>query len=431
MSTIATPGLDANDTSRPELPKRAGPNREMALLLLCGGTRLEPDRLDQIRTLVGEGVNWDYLVDLAARHGMTPLLVHHLAALRSKDVPPLILGQLRTAFGHNTRRNLFLAGELLQIVAAAEARGIPVIAYKGPTLALMAFGHLGLRTFDDLDILVRPTDLIPMTAVLESRGYMPEFPINSSRGPAYARFESVLVFHKRDPDSMVELHWRLTPNYFTFPHDPGRVWEELAQVPLAGRSILTLSPEVTLLFLTVHGAKHHWNSLRWVCDLACLLENGGPWDWDRILRRSDEERCRRTLFIGLLLATELTGTRLPPEIVQKSRVDSTANRLATVIRDRFLHFPERPESQFDRLRFLLRCRDRLRDQLRSSLEFAVRPNEGDLHSLSLPARLAPLYYLIRPGRLLGRYGMTLFRRPDADKPGSRSDPGARIPPWTS
>ena len=51
--------------------------------------------------------------------------------------------------------------------------------------------------------------------------------------------------------------------------------------------------------------------------------------------------------------------------------------------------------------FQLRSRERLRDRVR----LLATPNEGDWERFPLPAPLYPLYYLLRPLRLLAKYGV--------------------------
>jgi hypothetical protein len=57
------------------------------------------------------------------------------------------------------RRNLYLAAEMLRLSGLFRAKGLMVIPYKGPLLALQAYGDFALRQFADLDFAVRQSDL--------------------------------------------------------------------------------------------------------------------------------------------------------------------------------------------------------------------------------------------------------------------------------
>ncbi|HEY3839236.1 MAG TPA: nucleotidyltransferase family protein, partial [Bryobacteraceae bacterium] len=57
------------------------------------------------------------------------------------------------------RHNMTLTAELFRILGLFNKSGIEVIPFKGPTLAVAAYGDLSLRMFADLDILVSEQDL--------------------------------------------------------------------------------------------------------------------------------------------------------------------------------------------------------------------------------------------------------------------------------
>jgi Uncharacterised nucleotidyltransferase len=410
-----SPDSSESHSSKPErhwpgLPPGVEPRVEIELILCCARTEVDETRSRRIRFLASQSLNWESVLRTAHLHGMMALLHRHLNALVPEAVPPEILGRLRARFDENTRRNLFLTGELLRVLDQARAHGLPLAAFKGPALTLMAYGHLGLREFCDLDILARPEDVPRVGEVLMSRGYRPEVLPDSAQGIVYRRFESRLLFHRQDPDATIELHWQLTPGYISFPRDRRVVWGELATVAMGNQRIPALSPEAMLLFLAVHGAKHHWESLGWICDLVCLIENVAPLDWGRIMQRAGEEHCRRMLFVGLFLARDLLGVALPPQVERQMKDDQVASRMAGSVAGRFLRSDDRPERPIDHGAFLLRCFERTRDRVRFCLELAFRPNSGDLSALPIPGPLAPMYCLVRPIRLAWRYGPRLFRR---------------------
>jgi hypothetical protein len=64
-----------------------------------------------------------------------------------------------------------LCGQLLEAAALVEAHDIPVQAFKGPVLSVLAYGAVGQRGFNDLDLLVRRVDLPTVRRLLERRGY--------------------------------------------------------------------------------------------------------------------------------------------------------------------------------------------------------------------------------------------------------------------
>jgi len=83
------------------------------------------------------------------------------------------------------------------------------------------------------------------------------------------------------------MHWALTPKYLPFHHDPDGVWESFTEANPAGRKIPTMAAERLLLFLCVHGAKHCWERMAWICDVSGLIRGHVPLDWDKLARRGE------------------------------------------------------------------------------------------------------------------------------------------------
>jgi hypothetical protein len=174
--------------------------------------------------------------------------------------------------------------------------------------------------------------------------------------------------------------------------------------------VRTLAVEDLLSLLCVHGAKHFWQRLSWISDIAELLRSHPELDWGRARELARELDCERMLFLGLYLAGDLLGTNLPEEILVHQREERLLHSLAGQVCARLFWNPSIEPGVIGRCRFRIRMRERLWDGLRYSLRLAVTPTEEDWALLPLPDRLNSLYYVIRPLRLLSKYGISLGRR---------------------
>ena len=126
----------------PDSLKDSGPFKSVAarpeneLLLLCARVRVGEDEASRIKGLAAGALDWDYLFRLAQRHAVLPLL-HRSISEHARDAAPQTFRQkLREKFRENATRNLLLAGELVRIARLFESEGVPVLAYKGPALAV-------------------------------------------------------------------------------------------------------------------------------------------------------------------------------------------------------------------------------------------------------------------------------------------------------
>jgi Uncharacterised nucleotidyltransferase len=165
---------------------------------------------------------------------------------------------------------------------------------------------------------------------------------------------------------LVELHWAITSSTFYVPLDPARLWERLETVVLLGLPVRTLTLEHLLLVLCVHGAKHHWHRLAWICDIAALLHVSAQMDWEHLLAQADRLGCRRMLLLGVFLAQTLLGTPLHGPLQDRLCADMAIPSLAREVQTRLFTSASRPLAAVDRPLFYLRLRERLRDRLRCS-----------------------------------------------------------------
>jgi len=64
----------------------------------------------------------------------------------------------------------------------------------------------------------------------------------------------------------------------------------LKTISLEGRDILALSPEMLIISLCIHGAKHQWNELRQISDIAGIIASDNDINWELILKIAREKK---------------------------------------------------------------------------------------------------------------------------------------------
>ena len=293
---------------------------ESELLVWCARTVVSDDLKESIRRRVVEPLDWSIVWDMARYHGVCPLLYRNLATLCAEIVPPEFLTQLRQKVQAEALLNRSLARELVVLCEALTGHGIPVIPVKGATLAVLAYGDLALREFADLDLLVSETSIPEAQRVLLSQGYerkTNEGEANQSdhdEGPYH-------VFVKKRPISRVDLQWVMAHQHFTFRLDRPEVWRAQHPIVLENKRVPGLAPEILLIVLCVHGSKHAWEQLKWVCDVAELLRSHQELDWNQIYSHASNWHCRRMLHMGLSLAHRLLDAPLPQMVSERLKDD--------------------------------------------------------------------------------------------------------------
>ncbi|MGI9175283.1 MAG: nucleotidyltransferase domain-containing protein [Rhodothermales bacterium] len=387
--------------------------------LLFAAARTQPDRA-QVEALATQALDWDAVLRLAVRHEVPPLLYRNLAEIAPDRVPAPFLKKLRRFFHAHLRRAMLLASELSPLMERFEARGIPCVPFKGPVVAAMAYGDITLRPFGDLDVLVKSADVQAATELLKENGFEEALPMGAGTGKT-ATWRLYLPFQRpwenangyirdggTDAQVPVDLHWGIAPRYFTYSLDPEALWQRLQPLEVAGQTVRTFSPEDTLLHLCLHGTIHHWATLRLVCDVAEMIRSHPDLDWPWIFERARVLQSQRMLRLALCLADDLLAAPLPAAVRHYAIADPDVAALVQQVRHRFAG--EGTPPVLDTYRLDLGMRDRRRDGLGAVFYhtwLAVRPSERDRAFVALPDVLSPLYYAVRPVRVLAeKAGLT-------------------------
>jgi hypothetical protein len=379
-----------------ELYGLAAARTEHELLLLCAHRGSVASIRERIVELARAKIDWNYLFLLAGRHAVLPLLYKGLEDV--DGLPAEFRARLREEFRRNATRNTLLAGEMSRLARLFEAEGVPLLAYKGPALAQQAFGDIALRRFVDLDVIVRRTDARRAGELLLSLGYAKPEGLTDSHEEFLLRRQHNLAYTRDGGLLIVELHWEVAPAHFAAVPIGEGVWERAGSVKLFGTDVRCPSPEDLLLALAVHGTKHLWERLAWVCDVAALVNSQPAFDWPHALRRAKESRVERMLHLVLRLARGLAGAELPEGLFDNSDDEAVSALSEEVTAVMFSGTEYVPIGFVRNVRFNLRARARLRERL-DYLRFILTPTDGDLSAMSLPAGMSFAYYLLRPLRL--------------------------------
>jgi hypothetical protein len=376
---------------------------EVELMLCSTRTNLSPPIADRIRELIVRDFDWPEFLRLVSAHGVRPLVYRALQTVCWDAVPEFARSELAKFFALNQARSRFLTAELLHVIQLFETEGIPIVPLKGPFLASSVYGDLALREYTDLDILVRNVDFEKSRKVLSNLGYRS------------SRFAKVVTPDTNDDELYspasgitIELHWQFAPRRFVPALDPNDCWNSVVPTVFMDRRVLTFSGEDMFLFLTFHGGKHCWSSLKWLCDLAEFIRANPALDWTDLLRRARRLGIVRSCRLAIVLATQLLQAEVPSPAFRGVAEDSRVMRLARDVRLRI----ENPR-EVDPLEgqcFNLRLKERLRDKVRYVVRQCTHYSGAEERFVSLPPALSFVYVLVRPVWLLRHYGRSIVQR---------------------
>lgn len=286
--------------------------REFILAAACAAWPRSEHRADTIRRGAAEVGDWGRFYRVVLRHRIAGLAYDGMTAARIA-LPSDVVAALRAEAGALARQSLVMAAEATRLHRALADSDIPGAFLKGSTLAMLAYGSLGLRHGKDIDILVPQDRAAAAAKLVERLGYRRTRPhpgldeAKIRRWPS--TFKDFSYVHERSRVPL-ELHWRLSDNPRLIPVPPASSWTRIAIGE--GIALPTLAPDDLLTYLCAHGAYHAWFRLKWIADIGALLARHRE-SARGLLARSEATGQGRLAVLALTLSRDLLGTAIPPD----------------------------------------------------------------------------------------------------------------------
>jgi Uncharacterised nucleotidyltransferase len=360
-----------------------------------------PDRdANRLNDLSRGPLDWSRLLMLAEEQGILPLLTKRLGQLPESVVPASILQELRDAARAQTLFTLSLTAELFRILDRFADLGITALLTKGPVLSARCYGDPGLRQYTDLDLVLRGDDIERATEVMMALGYQPKVPLHAIQAK---KTPGEYVFVQNGTRLLVELHTERTFRYHPKPLSVEKLFARQARVHFDGHDVPALSIEDELVLICIHGAKHFWERLMWIADVAALVSRQSI-DWERTLAAAREVQAERMLRVGLSLANNILRAALLARVSDDCRADKAAERMAAQIERRLPLVDAEPLGLRKRAAFRVRMRGGFLPGVAYLLRLSLSPTEEDWAVQAEDERPRLLDAISRPFRLARKYG---------------------------
>jgi hypothetical protein len=370
---------------------------EWLALLECANPDFDAGRLGKF---ANGTLNWSRLLNLAEDHGILPLLTLGLAVLDEGVVPTEVREKLRNASRAQTLLTLSLTAELFRVLDRFGALGIAVMLTKGPALSARCYGDPGLRQYTDIDLIVRGDDIARATEAMIALDYEARVSLKAIR---VDKAPGEYVFSKSGTKLLMEFHTERTFRYHPRPLAIDKLFERRARVRFDGHEVPALSVEDELILICIHGAKHFWERLMWIADVAALVSKQSV-DWERVMQAARDVQAERMLRVGLLLAMRVASAKLPAKIEDYLRSDASAARIAAKIARRLPVAHAEPFGLVGRAAFRVRMRGGILPGVAYLVRLSLSPTEEDWAEGVEDERPWLLDAVSRPFRLARKYG---------------------------
>ena len=372
-------------------------SREFLLVAACSIWPSSDRRAEAIHQAAAEPLDWDRVLRVAMRHRVAGLVHNGLATARLA-IPTGVAKEIAAHGAAIARQNLELVAEGLKLQRMFTEADLPVVFIKGVSLAMLAYGNLGIRHGRDLDLLVAPNSIAAATAILERAGYRqyePPAVFDEAKMRTWLlRCKEVRYAHNENGYE-VELHARLFDNPRLM--DVTTVMSSLRTVRFAeAAGLLTFGPDDLFSYLCAHGAVHCWFRLKWLADIGAILAQQPEGGAERLYRAANARGVGRCAAQAIFLCQRLLGTVIPDQLITTLCNDASIRWLEAVALKAITADLELPQQLLGTMRknlslFALRQEWRYRlteldDQLFSPV---------DILTLPLPQQLRGLYPILR------------------------------------
>ena len=112
----------------------------------------------------------------------------------------------------------------------------------------------------------------------------------------------------------------------------------------------------------MHGSRHQWERLSWLCDIAMLIDKYPDLDWESAIATAKQWGAMRMLYLGLYLAHTWLGATLPASILRKVLSESAISELAIQVGEQV--FKSKDSQHFlATTRYQIQARERWQDKV--------------------------------------------------------------------
>jgi len=286
---------------------------EFQLLPACLHWPLTDTDRERVRALLRGLPDCAAFLDLVQHHQVGPLVFRNLDDAARNEAPAELLSKLRAralAAGAKSFRRVM---ETVRLVAELQRGGIEVRVLKGVALSIHAYADATLQDSIDIDLLVPVEQVVEAESVLAGCGYRRIDPIarlTPRRMRWFMNHAHHLGFGHSQTHEKVELHWGLTPN--RFKHQGMKVASiPTASLKIGSHRIPSLTAEDMFLHACVHGAEHYWNRLKWLAQIAAMLQAMTPSEFAAVAARATQFGVTAEMSAAIALAEhyQLAGER--------------------------------------------------------------------------------------------------------------------------
>lgn len=174
----------------------------------------------------------------------------------------------------NISRIMMLEHFLKHLDRLFNENAIDYRVFKGIVTAKSVYREDYLRSFGDLDIMIRPDQLQPVESLLQQEGFIHaddlyrQFPDEVIQKYSFAQH-----FNRIEPYNVaLDVHLNLSGRLHPFQFDLAEFWDYYTTFTINGSILRTFDREYQAIYAIYHAFKHYFFKLIWFIDAFLLLD---------------------------------------------------------------------------------------------------------------------------------------------------------------
>lgn len=297
---------------------------------------------------LSEKVNREKLYELFLRHRLLMVAGPVKELLKGED-----LEKWKGMHQQLTLKSLKLSLETVELISFLKGKGIRAIPLKGPVLAQSLFGDVGLRHFNDIDLLVQKEDLDRTVEALKTIGYQHVYPgyMTTRQERIYSTYKKDVGLFNQDRQIFVELHYGIYVHELLRREDESMLLESTEHIMINNQAVEVLNKESTFIYLVYHGCLHLYSRLFWLRDVSECI-NRWEINHQHVVSQMRRLGLEKMLSISLRLAQHYFNIEMPRAFANFLDGDTDVLKLTNICHRKILG-PEQPDLKLKLMRHSL------------------------------------------------------------------------------
>lgn len=358
---------------------------EMAFIIKILDQSPFQDKKTYLENIASSEFNWITFLELSKKHHLTALLAQKIDQYDIDFIPSVISQALKAQISKNQARSDQLAAEILKILKLLKQNNITAIPFKGPTLAIQLYGNLTARFSRDIDFLVQKHEMTKALEILNTAGYHFQKSKQSPRKEqAYQDYNGQYLMFSGDRSIAIEPHSMLGPSTLALGVDYQQLWKNQTTLNSEGQTVPSFRLEDLFIILCIHGTKEKWRRLKWIIDIAALIEKYPDLNWNYVIKQSENWGCRRMVFVALSLSQRILNATVPDDIETIINNENFVDYLSNCVEKNIQNTEHDLSSIYNISRFIFLIRERNRDKISYLFRTIFTPRDYHYDLINLP-----------------------------------------------